>query len=147
MESATMNHTITIMSIDGRHFTINKEVLKLSGIFNDMFEIEFTDNNDVCPLLNMDCTSDIMEQIFQFMEYIYNNKDDAEQLQTWIDNKGKGNLPRWLFNFINVEKSVIFKYTIVADFLNIQILSDFCCATIANIIKNLQPDEVKIVFN
>jgi S-phase kinase-associated protein 1 len=145
--SMTTNDILIIQSADNHSFPISKEAACKSVVINDMIE-SLGDSSEPIPLTNSCCTYDNLQKVLIFLDYIHNNQEEATKLNEWVDSKGNiGNQPDWFKNFINVDKQILFQIILIADYLDIQILVDFACFTVANQIKSMSPEEIQQVFS
>ncbi len=138
--------TIILRTIDNNQISININVIKNSNTIQNMINFIDSDENNIIPLFNDNCTTIIIEKIKTFLEYIYSNPIEADELKQFNKTLGSTNLNQWFLDFINVENSVLINIINVSDYLEITDLLNFGCWAIANKIKNLSSEEIKQMF-
>jgi hypothetical protein len=150
INNANPNDTANVLilkSINNHYFCISKDAAIKSIVINDIIE-NLGDTDEPIPLFNNSCTSEYLQKVLFFLDYIHNNQSSTDELKEWVDSKGyTGNLPEWFAQYINVDQQTLFGIVLIADFLHIQILIDFGCLTIANQIKHMNPEEIHQVFS
>ena len=138
---------LTIKSVDGTRFSISKDAACKSEVINGMIEV-LGDTDEPIPLMHESCTSQYLHKVLLFLDYIHNDQTSTEALKEWIDSKGyTGAQPIWFQQYINVDKDTLFGILLIADYLDIQILINFACFTIANQIKSMSPEDIQRVFS
>jgi hypothetical protein len=145
MSIETTTNTIIVTLMDNTRIPFNIEVIKESlTIKNIMEDIE---SDDDVPVYNESCNATIMLKIKDFLEYIYTHPSDKLSLQEFINTRGHTAISEWFIDFITVEQKMLFDLAIASDFLDIKILLDFVCWSIANNIKDLTPAEIQKTFS
>ncbi|PIA44413.1 hypothetical protein AQUCO_01700184v1 [Aquilegia coerulea] len=118
-------------------------VLKLKSLFvksqaiKHMIEDECTDNG--IPLPNV--ASQILALVIEYC------KKHAEEQADSAEEKPKEDLKGWDANFAKVDQRIIFDLILAANYLNIKSLLDLTCQTVADMIKDKQPEEIRAFFN
>jgi len=141
------SNILIIKSADNNIFCISKEAACKSIVINNMLET-LDETNEPIPLTQECCTNENLHKVLIFLDYIHYNQNETDALQVWVDSKGyTGGQPEWFKEYIDVSQNILFNILLIADFLDIKILIDFACLTIANQIKRMSPDEIQQVFN
>ncbi len=138
---------LIIKSTDNINYCISKGAAYKSMVINDMVE-SLGDIDEPIPLIHDSCTSEYLQKVLIFLDYIHYDQQSTNELENWINSKGySGFQPEWFKNYIDVDQHTLFGILLVADFLHIQILVDFLSLTIANQIKSMSPEELQKVFS
>ena len=145
MSLETTTNTIIVTLMDNTRIPFNIEVIKESLTIKNI--IEDIESDDAVPVYNDSCNATIMLKIKEFLEYIYAHPSDKLSLQEFINTRGHTTISQWFHDFINVEQKVIFDLALASDFLDIKLLLDFVCWSIANKIKDLTPAEIQKTFS
>ncbi|CAG8549443.1 7801_t:CDS:10, partial [Acaulospora morrowiae] len=144
------NMNVTVVTNDNVEFKVEMPIARV--LFGDLFggvyfilsytdrvEVGYHDDNwkDVnetgqsIPLPNID--EKIFRKILEWCEYHAENHDDDE-------------MDAWIARFFIVEQDMLFNI-IAANYLGIQKLIDCGCKTVANMIKEKSPEEIRSTFN
>lgn len=118
--------TLTIISFDGQEFKTQPCVAKISKALKRLIEDLGTDKPITIPSELV--TGDVLEKILTYCQY-HLDHDEAE-------------IELWDKDFVAVEKEMLFKLIMAANYLEIQSLLDLMSKNFANIIKNLKTKEV-----
>ncbi len=138
-----INQSVVLISNEGDKFEVDISVVSHSNTIKDMIEV-FTQDEPI-PLTTIN--SAITEKVMIFCDYIQNNPEDLEKLKTWLeDNTFTYPLPQWFDEFISVEQTILLEIIKAANFLDIQILLNFGCKSVARIIRFKTPEELQNIF-
>lgn len=138
--------TINFKSSDGEIFPVEVECAKQSVIFRSMLEdIPRKEDDDAIPLPNL--TSAVLKKVIEWVTY---HKDDPPQAEAEGDKEEEmrtDNISAWDREFLKVDHEELFEIILAANFLEIRGLLDVGCKTVANLIKDKTPEEVKMTFS
>ncbi|KAG5683473.1 hypothetical protein PVAND_012751 [Polypedilum vanderplanki] len=140
--------TIKLQSSDGKIFDCDLAVAKCSGTIRTMLEdleIDESSEDEIIPLPNVD--GRILRKVIEYCNY---HKDDPTPIATDNDdNKEKrtDDIISWDAEFLKVDQGTLFEIILAANYLDIANLLDVSCKTVANMLKNKTPDEIRKEFN
>ena len=134
---------------------IQKDVIcKFSSTVNNMLD-DLSDNNETetVPLPNV--SKNILERIVSYCNHHYDNPQDHEITDTNSsetnpsedDKKKPQEICEWDKEFLSVDQSVLFETILAANYMDMKRLLDDACKTVANMIKNKSPEEIRMIFN
>ncbi|GMR34443.1 hypothetical protein PMAYCL1PPCAC_04638, partial [Pristionchus mayeri] len=138
---------------DEKSFEVSLDVIKQSITVNtlvtDLGMNEEGSNMSVpIPLPNV--TADILELVIEWCEYHKNDAPVPEkpvEEENKFDDKKDTTIPEWDSKFLlKPHRAVLFHIAIAANYLAIKVLLDYCCKTIANMIKGKTPEQIRHVF-
>jgi S-phase kinase-associated protein 1 len=81
-----------------------------------------------------------LDKVIEYCAY-HNRADEPDSGVSDNDKK------TWDENFVKVDKEALFSLIMAANFLDVKSLLDLTCATVANMLKNKTPDEIRREFN
>ncbi len=137
--------TIILRTIDNNLISIDINIIKYSNTIKNMIDCINSDEQ-IVHLYNDNCTSEIIQIIKTFLEYIHSHQNELNELKHFNKTLGNSHLNQWLLDFINIENKMLINIINASDYLDIKDLLDFGCWAIANKIKNLSSEEVKKIF-
>ncbi|RZC64079.1 hypothetical protein C5167_025828, partial [Papaver somniferum] len=124
---------VTLKSSDGVTFDVEESVALQSQTIKHMIEDDCADNG--IPLPNV--TSKILAKV---IEYCRKHDGDA-------DEKDKDEAKNWDADFVKVDQNTLFDLILAANYLNVKELLDLTCQTVADMIKDKTPEEIRKTFN
>ncbi|KAK8807282.1 hypothetical protein WA158_004041 [Blastocystis sp. Blastoise] len=133
---------IKLKSIDGKEFTVRKEVIFMSEYIKELVKDE--EGEVVVPAVNI--RGDILSKVIDFCEHHYNNPMPEIEKPLKSVNM-KENTDEWDANFIEVDDDTLSKIVIASNLLIIRSLLDLACAKYASLIKDKKPEEIRARFN
>ena len=105
----------------------------------------------IVPLPNVN--SEILRRILQWAEYHKNDDDavpndeaDKEKNEREKRNGGGAGIPPWDVEFLKVDQDTLFDIILAANYLDVKVLMDAACKTVANMIKGKSPEEMRKTF-
>ncbi|CAL9006068.1 unnamed protein product [Prunus brigantina] len=125
---------ITLKSDDGEIFEVEEAVAMQSQTIRHMMEDDCADG--AIPLPNV--TSNILAKV---IEYCRKHKEEA------ADGENKEILKDWDAEFVKLDQVTLFHLIMTANYLNIKSLLDLTAQTVANMIKEKTPEEIRETFN
>ncbi|CAG8660449.1 6674_t:CDS:2, partial [Cetraspora pellucida] len=145
--NASENETITLKSSDGIEFHIDTRIANRYTLLNNWNSggtYWFTAFKKSACLPNV--TGKVLEKVLEWCEHHINDPlpnyddDDSRRRNTVIDD--------WDQNFLNrVDQDMLFDIILAANYLDIKLLLDIGCKTVANMIKGKSPEELRSSFN
>lgn len=137
---------ITLKSSDGETFTVDIEVVKVSGTIKTMLEdcgLDEGDEQAIVPIPNINAA--ILRRVLDWAKH---HKDDP------IPDEGKGDemqqneaISAWDKEFLNVDQGTLFELILAANYLDTKGLLDIGCKAVANMIKGKSAEEIRKTFN
>ncbi|BFG21266.1 hypothetical protein CerSpe_075400 [Prunus speciosa] len=140
---------ITLKSDDGEIFKVEEAVAMQSQTIKHMVEDDCADG--AIPLQNV--TSNILAKVIEYCKKHHEEDADDEK------NKGKKHheeddddeknkdINKWDAGFVKVDQRTLFDLILAANYLNIKSLLDLTCQTVADMMKEKTPEEIRETFN
>lgn len=123
--------SIKLQSADKVVFSISKDVAFLSLTVKNM--VEDTGDNELVPLPNV--SADILSKVVEYCEFHVDETKTEREQKTWDTE------------FMGVDQRILFDIILAANYLHIKPLLELSCQTVADMIKNKSPEEIRRVFN
>ncbi|KAK4487749.1 hypothetical protein RD792_005575 [Penstemon davidsonii] len=124
---------IVLQTSDGDTFELEETVAIQSQTIKHMIEDDCVDNT--IPLPNV--TSKVLAKVIEYCKRHATKTDTpAEDLNKAFDAE-----------FMKIDLSTIFDLILAANYLDIKSLLDLSCQTVADMIKEMSPEEVRTTFN
>ncbi|KAK4477753.1 hypothetical protein RD792_017014 [Penstemon davidsonii] len=129
---------ILLQTSDGDTFELEETVAIQSQTIKHMIEDDCADNT--IPLPNV--TSKVMAKVIEYC------KCHATKTDKPADEKIKDDLNKAFdAEFMKIDLSSIFDLILAANYLDIKSLLDLSCETVADMTKEMSPEEVRTTFN
>ncbi|CAB4299574.1 unnamed protein product [Prunus armeniaca] len=125
---------IILKSDDNQTFEVKVAVAMQSQTIKHMVEDDCA--NDAIPLSNV--TSSALAKVIEYCKK--HHEEDA-------DVKNKESLKSWDAEFVKMDLSKLFDLILAANYLDIKSLLDLTCQTVADMIKDKTPEEIRVIFN
>jgi S-phase kinase-associated protein 1 len=146
---------IRIQSSDGEIFKVEMDVVKKSKTIRTMLEdlgIEANDEEEVMEILPLpNVNAMILKKVIDWCTY---HKEDPEPAEEEPERRNGEriqrkmyDLPEWDAEFVKVDKGILFEIIIAANYLHIQGLIDMTCMTVAKMLQNKTPEQIRKEFN
>jgi len=137
---------IKLKSNDDQVFEVDVEIAKASMTIKTMLEDLGMDESDDEPVPLPNVTAPILEMV---IKWATQHKDDPPPPEDEEDKKDKrtDNIDPWDQEFLKVDQQVLFELILAANYLDIKVLLDTCCKTVANMIKGKTTEELRKIFN
>lgn len=136
---------VKLQSSDNEVFEVDVEVAKQSEVIRPMVEnCDYDDFDDEpIPLLNVNAA--ILKKV---IEWATHHKDDPPPKED-EENREKRTDDIELFDreFLKVDQGTLFELILAANYLDMKLLLDVLCKTVANMIKGKTPEEIRKTFN
>ncbi|KFK33484.1 hypothetical protein AALP_AA5G019200 [Arabis alpina] len=140
--SSASNNKIVLTSSDGASFEVDEAVAREFQIVAHMIDDDCAGN--AIPLANL--TGDILSKAIEYCKK--HVEEGGAKVEGEENEEAKKNLQTWDEEFMkNLEMSFIFRLILAANYLNIKGLLELTCQTVADHIKDMQPEEIRKVFN
>lgn len=83
------------------------------------------------------------------IEYCEHHKDDPTPPAEDESGKSKRNteISQWDASFLQIDQEMLFEIILAANYLDIKPLLDIGCKTVANMIRDKSPEEIRRTFN
>ena len=135
--------TIKLQSSDGDIFPVDVEIVKQFITIKTMlnhFEVD-KEEEELVPLPNINMA--ILEKVIQWATYHNDNPPEKDKNK----KKSTDEISSWDADFLKVDQGTLFKLILAANYLDIKGLLDVTCKTVANMIKEKTPEEIRKTFN
>jgi len=144
-EFSTTERLVLLVSQEGEHFKVPVDIATMSELVKTMFDTEQPEDEvQEIPLPNI--KSSILVKVIEFLTHY------KEELMTDIEKPLKSSnmnevVQEWYADFVNVEQEILFELILAANFMDIKPLLDLTCATVASMIKEKTPEEIRQHFS
>ncbi|RUP49159.1 putative negative regulator sulfur controller-3 [Jimgerdemannia flammicorona] len=136
---------IKLTSSEGTEFIVDRDVADKSIIVRNMLE-DCDDYDAAIPLPNV--TAPILTKV---IEYCTHHRAEVWKSSTDDDAAGGGrkadDISDWDAEFCKVDQGTLFELILAANYLDIKPLLDLTCKTVANMIRDKTPEEIRQTFN
>lgn len=136
---------VKLQSSDNEVFEVDVEVAKQSEVIRPMVEnCDYDDFDDEpIPLLNVNAA--ILKKV---IEWATHHKDDPPPKED-EENREKrtDDIEPFDREFLKVDQGTLFELILAANYLDMKLLLDVLCKTVANMIKGKTPEEIRKTFN
>ena len=135
--------TIKLQSSDGDIFPVDVEIAKQFITIKTMlnhFEVD-KEEEKLVPLPNINMA--ILKKVIQWATYHNDNPPEEDKNK----EKSTDEISSWDADFLKVDQGTLFKLILAANYLDIKGLLDVTCKTVANMIKEKTPEEIRKTFN
>ncbi|KAG4302284.1 hypothetical protein PCANB_001560 [Pneumocystis canis] len=138
---------VTLMSSDNENFIVDKIVAERSILIKNMLE-DVGESDMPIPLPNV--TSNVLKKVLEWCEHHRSDPfplaDDDLDLPIHRSKKST-EIDEWDQKFMQVDQEMLFEIILASNYLDIKPLLDVGCKTVANMIKNKTPEEIRKTFN
>lgn len=140
---------VTLTSQEGDKFKVKKNVAQMSELVKTMIPNDDDDDDDEkekeIPLVNV--KSNILGKVIEWMEW-HTKNGPTEEIEKPLKSQNMSDIvSEWDANYIKVDQDVLFELILAANYMDIKLLLDLTCATIASMIKGKTPEEIRKTFN
>jgi len=134
---------IKLQSSEGTEFTVERDVAEKSILLKNMLD-DVGESDNAIPLPNV--TGPILTKV---IEYCNHHRHDAPMTseEEAARAKSSDDIDDWDLEFCKVDQGTLFELILAANYLDIKPLLDLTCKTVANMIKNKSPEEIRTTFN
>ncbi|CCJ30542.1 unnamed protein product [Pneumocystis jirovecii] len=142
-------YKVTLMSSDNEKFIVvlDKVVAERSILIKNMLE-DVGELDMPIPLPNV--TSSVLKKVLEWCEHHKGDPpfsaDDDLDLSVHRSKKST-EIDEWDQKFMQVDQEMLFEIILASNYLDIKPLLDVGCKTVANMIKNKTPEEIRKTFN
>ena len=142
---------IKFVTSDEVEFVVEENVAKMSKtIYNfleDFKDEPFDESGRVIPLTNVDSWT--LEKVIEYCNYHFEHPNAYEEIKKINSNE----IIEWDKEFFSKiddgttkDHTGLFKLILAASYLDIGLLMDMSCKTVANMIKGKTPEEIRELF-
>ncbi|XP_019168265.1 PREDICTED: SKP1-like protein 1A [Ipomoea nil] len=139
-KSKSIVRMIMLRSSDGEMFEVEETVALEMHTIKCMIDDECVDNT--IPITNI--TSKILAMVIEYCKY---HVEAAAEAKTNPEDAPAKDTKEFDANFIKVDHNTLFDLIMAANFLNIKSLLDLTTQAVADMIKDMSPEEVRKIFN
>ena len=136
---------VKLQSSDHEVFEVDVEVAKQSEVIRPMVEdCDYDDFDDEpIPLLNVNAT--ILKKVIEWATY---HKDDPPPSEDEENRERRtDDIEPFDQEFLKVDQTTLFELILAANYLDIKLLLNVLCKTVANLITGKTPEEIRKTFN
>lgn len=128
---------LTLQSSNGIEFELDQELAKTSVTIKNLIEDAGIDN--AIPLPGV--TSNTLENVIEYLTTLM-PVDEPKQKPEEEDKDKKV-----MDHYAKMDQTTLFEMILAANYLEIKVLLDVLCKTVANMIKGKNPEEIRKTFN
>ncbi|GAA0167537.1 ubiquitin-protein ligase [Lithospermum erythrorhizon] len=129
--STSERKKITLKSYDGEEFIVDEAVALQSQTIKHMIEDDCVD--DVIPVPNV--AGNILAKVIEYCKKHVEPTSDDDDVEAFDAE------------FFKVDQSTLLEIVLAANYLNIKSLLEHTCRSIADMIKDKTPEEIRQIFN
>ena len=135
---------VDLVSQEGDNFQVEKKVAKMSELVKTMIPEDDDDDQQEIPLPNV--KSQILAKVIEFSRH--HAKDAMNDIEKPLKSANMNEVVQeWYAQYVDVEQEVLFELILAANYMDIKPLLDLTCATVASMIKDRTPEEIRKTFN
>ena len=136
---------VKLQSSDNEVFEVDVEVAKQSEVIRQMVEDCDYDDFDDEPIPLLSVNAAILRKV---IEWATHHKDDPPPKEA-EENREKrtDDIEPFDREFLKVDQGTLFELILAANYLDMKLLLDVLCKTVANMIKGKTPEEIRKTFN
>ncbi|KAK3129580.1 hypothetical protein QOZ80_6BG0481940 [Eleusine coracana subsp. coracana] len=137
---------LTLIGSDGEAFEVEESVAMESQTIKHMIEDDCA--ADAIPLPNV--SSKILAKVIEFCrKHVQARATEAEDGEASSEPKkaSADELKTYDAEFVKVDQAILFDLILAANYLDIKLLLDLTCQTVADMIKGKTPEEIRSTFN
>eukprot|EP00771_Trimastix_marina_P000025 gnl/Trimastix_PCT/102.p2 GENE.gnl/Trimastix_PCT/102~~gnl/Trimastix_PCT/102.p2 ORF type:complete len:153 (+),score=62.29 gnl/Trimastix_PCT/102:48-506(+) len=127
---------IRLISEDGQEIAVQKEIASTCKMIKTMLEV--SEEQESINLPNVKGKE--LQKVIEYATYHFN----ADKPESGVSDNDK---KQWDENFVKVDKETLFNLIMAANYLDVKPLLDLTCQTVANMLKNKTPEEIRAEFN
>jgi S-phase kinase-associated protein 1 len=129
----------TVQTGDEVEFAVPKRVCMMSKTFANMID-DIGDEAATLPAPN------VLGSTFQkVMEFCAHHVNDPPVVEA--DPKNTDNMDPWDVEFCSIDNAVLFNLILAANYLDIKLLLDATCKTVAKSLRGKTPEEIRKTHN
>ncbi|VDK26691.1 unnamed protein product, partial [Taenia asiatica] len=142
----SLRMSVKLMTADEFIFDVDLEIARQSVLIRDIlddFGSEAAEDDE--PILLQYVNADILGKVLQWCTH---HKDDAPHQDR--DSNGElrtDDISGWDQEFLQVDQDTLFELCKAAEYLDIEVLLETCCKSVANMIKGKTVEEIRKTFN
>ena len=138
--------TLKLQSSDNEIFEVEKDSALQSKTIENMCEdVELTPGNSlpIIPLPNV--TGKILKKVIEYWDWHFKHPFPVNEEEE-KDKKTTDDIIPWDLDFCMVDKVILFDLILAANYLDVRPLLNLACKTVANMIKDKTPEEIRKTF-
>lgn len=138
---------IKLRSSDEKIFDVDVEIAKRCETIKNMLDdlgVEDGDEQDSIPVRLSEVNALTLRKVLEWAEH---HKDDALEADDNKNEKKSNDISQWDADFLAVENSILFDLILAANFLNVKGLFQTAAKTLALMLKDKTPDEIRAKFS
>jgi S-phase kinase-associated protein 1 len=131
---------VILKSFDGQTFEVDQAIVLESQTIKYLIE-DCADNGIPIPNVTGTILAKVIEYCKKHSE-VSNDKSSDDDLKKWDED-----LTKWDEDFVKVDQATLYDLLLAANYLEIKSLLDLICQTVADMIKDKSPEEIRKIFN
>ncbi|KAI9592490.1 putative negative regulator sulfur controller-3 [Syncephalis fuscata] len=148
---------VVLTSSEGTEFEVDRGAIEKSLLIKNMLD-DIGERDTAIPLPNV--SGPILAKVIEYCEH-HRNDPTTNQADTEADASGSAksgpsiaanfssstDIDEWDLEFCKVDQGTLYEMILAANYLDIRPMLDLTCKTVANMIKNKSPEEIRKTFN
>lgn len=143
MNNGGETRTITLVSADGVSYEVEQKVVEQSLLLKNMIE-DIGEDITVIPVPNVQ--SNVLRKVLDYCEH-HKNDPVSSTTDEGVARAKTSEISPWDQKFLLVDQEMLFEIIMTANYLDIRPLLEVGSRTVANMIKNKSPEEIRKTFN
>ena len=143
---ANLDKMVKLQSSDDLNNTIEVSLksIMMSETIKNMIDDLSIDGLDT-PIVLSNVNPNVLDKIIEYCNY--HTEHDIKPSAIEDQKKSLDEILPWDLEFCKVDQAHLFELILAANYLNIKPLLDLTCKTVANMIKDKTPEEIRKTFN
>ncbi|UJR38490.1 hypothetical protein I4U23_031158 [Adineta vaga] len=136
---------IRVETSDKDVLEVDLAIAKQWAPIKNMYEAFGTVDTSEKPIELTNVNTEVLKKIIQWAEY--HQKDEVDTEDGTPQAKRFVSLQEWDKKYFEIEQQMIFEIIMASNYLGMMTLLDMACKTIADMIKDKTPEQVRQTFN
>jgi len=134
---------VKLISADGVGYEVEQRVVEQSLLLKNMMEDIGEDITDI-PVPNVQ--SNVLRKVLDYCEH-HKNDPASVNSDEGVARAKTSEISPWDQKFLQVDQEMLFEIIMTANYLDIRPLLEVGSRTVAGMIKNKSPEEIRKTFN
>ncbi|KAI6215997.1 Skp1-related protein [Aphelenchoides besseyi] len=135
------SRTVTVITSDQQRFCVPIDIMRQSGVFNQMYERSLFDSSSEFNVSQVN--GRVFERVLEWCRHREGKPEPAIEVDPHTRERRWFNFSEFERNFLKVPIEELEELVTAANFLDIQSLYLFACQATAALLKNKSPEEIR----
>ncbi|GAW10984.1 hypothetical protein ANO14919_003220 [Xylariales sp. No.14919] len=141
------NPIVTLISKNGMEVQATLQAVKQSVTFRTMLELLEEEKTSGVPIPAPEVDGETLGKLMQWCEYHRDDVSAPDEPDVAIDRTKAAEIPQWDQTFLQVERVLLFKLILAANYLEIPRLLDYGIIMVARGLEGLSAAEMREYLN